>query len=58
MIESMVFFEAYRSVLIALQRMSPIHFPMEDYILGRRVKPENPDYLLVDPELTVKKLHI
>ena len=56
MIESMVFFEAYRSVLIALQRMSPAHFPMEDYILGRRVKSENPDYFLVDPELTVQSI--
>lgn len=53
MIESMVFFEAYRSVLIALQRTSPAHFPLEDYILGRKFTPESPDYLLVDTEVTV-----
>jgi hypothetical protein len=45
MAESSVFFEAYRSVLIALQRISPAHFPMEDYILCRNVVPTKPDYL-------------
>ena len=45
MIESTVFYEAYRSVLVGLQRISPTHFPMEDYILGRKVNPEIPDYL-------------
>lgn len=45
MVESSVFFEAYRSVLIALQRISPAHFPMEDYILCRNVLPAEPDYL-------------
>jgi hypothetical protein len=45
MAESSVFFEAYRSVLIALQRISPAHFPMEDYILCRNVSPTEPDYL-------------
>ena len=45
MAESSVFFEAYRSVLIALQRISPAHFPMEDYILCRNVSPTEPEYL-------------
>ncbi|KAI9551691.1 hypothetical protein GHT06_022027 [Daphnia sinensis] len=45
MAESSVFFEAYRSVLIALQRISPSHFPMEDYILCRNTAPAEPEYL-------------
>ncbi|XP_057379336.1 NFX1-type zinc finger-containing protein 1-like [Daphnia carinata] len=45
MAESSVFFEAYRSVLIALQRISPAHFPMEDYILCRNTAPAEPEYL-------------
>ena len=49
MAESSVFFEAYRSVLIALQRISPAHFPMEDYILCRNVSSiQPPDYLLAE----------
>lgn len=45
MAESAVFFEAYRSVLIALQRVSPSHFPMENYILCRNLDPSPPKYL-------------
>lgn len=52
MAESSVFFEAYRSVLIALQRISPAHFPMEDYILCRNVSPAVPDYLLEIPDVS------
>ncbi|EFX83237.1 hypothetical protein DAPPUDRAFT_301907 [Daphnia pulex] len=52
MAESSVFFEAYRSVLIALQRISPAHFPMEDYILCRNVLPTEPDYLKRIPNVS------
>lgn len=45
MAESTVFFESYRSILTALQRISPTNFPLEDYILGRNASPEVPDYL-------------
>ena len=45
MLESMVFFEAYRSVLVALQKISPVHFPMENYILSRKTDPKIPRYL-------------
>ena len=44
MLESTVFFEAYRSVL-ALQKISPVHFPMENYILSRDLNPDIPSYL-------------
>ena len=54
MAESSVFFEAYRSVLIALQRISPAHFPMEDYILCQNVSPIEPDYLLDIPDVSLK----
>ena len=47
MLESMVFFEAYRSVLVALQKISPVHFPMENYILSRDLNPDIPSYLEV-----------
>ena len=45
MAESSVFFEAYRSVLLALQKISPDHFPMKQYILGRDLTPLPPKYL-------------
>lgn len=45
MAESSVFFEAYRSILHTLQRISPTHFPMKEYILGQSVQPEVPGYL-------------
>ncbi|KAI9558322.1 hypothetical protein GHT06_015075 [Daphnia sinensis] len=45
MAESTVFFEGYRSILTALQRISPTNFPLKDYILGRNTSPEVPDYL-------------
>lgn len=47
MAESTIFFEAYRSVLESLQKISPSHFPMEDYILGRKTDAQYPDYLAV-----------
>lgn len=46
MIESTIFFESYRSVLGALQKISPAHFPLKDYILGRDSAPRVPAYLL------------
>jgi hypothetical protein len=51
MAESSVFFEAYRSVLIALQRISPARFPMEEYILCRNVFPTEPEYLKRAPNV-------
>ena len=45
MVESSVFFEAYRGVLLALQRISPVHFPLEEYMLGKKTSPQQPDYL-------------
>lgn len=58
MAESSVFFEAYRSVLIALQRISPAHFPMEDYILCRNVLPTEPEYLKKTPDVCLFSLNI
>ena len=52
MAESSVFFESYRSVLVALQKISPIHFPMKDYLLGHSVDATVPDYL-VDKETVI-----
>jgi hypothetical protein len=46
MAESTVFFESYRTILTALQRISPANFPLEDYVLGRKSSTEMPDYLL------------
>jgi hypothetical protein len=46
MAESTVFFESYRTILTALQRISLTDFPLEDYILGRKILPEMPSYLL------------
>ncbi len=46
MAESTVFFESYRTILTALQRISLTDFPLEDYILGRKILPEMPNYLL------------
>jgi len=45
MAESSVYFEAYRCVLQALQKISPNHFPMKPYILGENVEPNPPRYL-------------
>lgn len=58
MAESSVFFEAYRSVLIALQRISPSHFPMEDYILCRNTLPAEPEYLKLIPNVRRRKRQI
>ena len=56
MAESSVFFEAYRSVLQALQKISPAHFPMMDYILGYDLTAVPPDYL-VGGETVIKLLN-
>ena len=45
MAESSIYFEAYRSVLATLQKINHIHFPMEEYILGKSVAPRLPLYL-------------
>ncbi len=45
MAESSAFFEAYRPVLLALQKLSPNHFPLKSYILGQNVDPQIPEYL-------------
>ena len=45
MVESTIFFESYRSVLIALQKISQSHFPLKGYILGRTFAPKIPEYL-------------
>ena len=54
MAESSVYFEAYRSVLTALQRISPVHLPLADYLLGKFDKMAQPDYL-VDQEVILLK---
>lgn len=46
MAESTIFFEAYRSVLWALQKISPHQFPLKDYILGQTTDGNLPAYLL------------
>ncbi len=46
MAESSAYFEAYRSVLLALQKISPNHFAMKSYILGQSLEPAVPKYLL------------
>ena len=46
MAESSVFFEGSRSVLVALQKISPILFPMKDYVLSHNLDPVVPDYLV------------
>ena len=49
MIESMVFFEAYRPVLTALQKLGADgSFPFEAIFLGQKTKVDVPSYLLVD----------
>ncbi len=53
MAESTVFFECYRSVLTALQRISPTNFPLEDYVLGRKNTPEKPKYLTTEEAVRV-----
>lgn len=45
MVESSVYFEGYRCVLSALQKISPNHFPLKRYILGQSVQPSVPAYL-------------
>ena len=45
--ESSVYFEAYRSILSALQKISPAHFPMKNYILGQQYVPGLPRYLQI-----------
>jgi len=52
MAESSVFFEAYRSVLQALQKISPDHFPMKEYILGHDFTPVPPKYLVHEERVT------
>ena len=46
MAESAVYFEAYRSVLMALQRISPVHLPLADFLLGKFNQLAEPDYLV------------
>jgi hypothetical protein len=58
MAESTVFFESYRTILMALQRISPTNFPLEDYILGRKSSPEMPEYLLKTAKVSVQKTRI
>lgn len=53
MAESSVFFEAYRSVLIALQRISPAHFPLQNYLLCQDVSPRLPDYFADFPNVII-----
>ena len=45
MAETSAYFEAYRSVLLALQQISPANFPLKDYLLGLRTNVGVPDYL-------------
>lgn len=45
MVESFTYFEAYRSVLLALQKIIPNHFGMKSYILGQSMIPAAPLYL-------------
>jgi len=58
MIESAVFFEAYRSVLQALQSISPDHFPMKEYILGHDMTPTPPQYLVRKEKVTRMYIHL
>ena len=43
--ESTVFFESYRGVLVALQRISPANFPLQEYILGQKNTLDRTKYL-------------
>jgi hypothetical protein len=52
MIESPVFFEAYRPVLSALQQLACDSVPMIDLLLGRTNKVEPPEYLVNAPQVT------
>ena len=45
MAESSAYFEAYRSVLFALQRINATNFPLRSYILGMRTTADEPNYL-------------
>ena len=51
MAESSAYFEAYRSVLYALQRISPANFPLRHYILGMRSTADEPDYMAAVEEV-------
>jgi hypothetical protein len=57
MAESTVFFESYRTILTALQRISPTNFPLEDYVLGRKTSSEMPDYLLEKENVSFYEKH-
>ena len=58
MAESTVFFESYRGVLLALQRISPANFPLKEYILGQKSTPERPKYLEGEEAVTSIKFYI
>lgn len=45
MAESSVYFEAYRSILLTLQKINPNRFPMKEYILGESFDVKSPRYL-------------
>ena len=55
MAESSVYFEAYRSILSTLQKINHIHFPMEEYILGKSVDPQLPLYLRANEKVRFTK---
>lgn len=57
MAESSVFFEAYRSVLQALQKISPDHFPMKEYILGHDFTPVPPKYLVHEERVRYRTIN-
>ena len=54
MAESTIFFESYRSVLTALKNISPSHFPLLDYILGRNSETSIPKYLTQWAQVIIK----
>ena len=60
MVESTVFFEAYRHVLVGLQRVSPATFPMAEHILDLKPDIKPPTYLmqLSHPKLDVSNLMV
>eukprot|EP00057_Strongylocentrotus_purpuratus_P012024 XP_011666498.1 PREDICTED: NFX1-type zinc finger-containing protein 1-like [Strongylocentrotus purpuratus] len=60
MVESTVFFEAYRHVLVGLQRVSPAAFPMAKHIIDLKPDIKPPTYLmqLSNPKLDVSNLMV
>lgn len=45
MLECPVFYEPYRAVMEAYQKLNDHNLPLKDYILGRTKEPGRPDYL-------------